>query len=95
MDAPHRTLVLGLGNPLLRDDSVGLRVVRALQPEHMEPTIGQPPRRIAAATRAVEAGGPSQPFQVVQAVGISPKPGLELAHGPREVRASARRRHHL
>src|SRR3972149_6066923 len=33
MGAPHRTLVLGLGNPLLRDDSVGLRVVRALQPE--------------------------------------------------------------
>lgn len=33
MDAPHRTLVLGLGNPLLRDDSVGLRVVRALQVE--------------------------------------------------------------
>jgi hydrogenase maturation protease len=27
-----RTLVLGLGNPLLRDDSVGLRVVRALRP---------------------------------------------------------------
>lgn len=27
-----RTLVLGLGNPLLRDDSVGLRVVRAAEP---------------------------------------------------------------
>lgn len=27
-----RTLVLGLGNPILRDDSVGLRVVRALEP---------------------------------------------------------------
>lgn len=27
-----RTLVLGLGNPLLRDDSVGLRVARALKP---------------------------------------------------------------
>lgn len=27
-----RTLVLGLGNPLLRDDSVGLRVVRSLLP---------------------------------------------------------------
>ncbi len=27
-----RTLVLGLGNPILRDDSVGLRVVRALRP---------------------------------------------------------------
>ena len=27
-----RTLVLGLGNPLLRDDSVGLRVAQALRP---------------------------------------------------------------
>jgi hydrogenase maturation protease len=27
-----RTLVLGLGNPILRDDSVGLRVVQALAP---------------------------------------------------------------
>ncbi len=27
-----RTLVLGLGNPILRDDSVGLRVVQALGP---------------------------------------------------------------
>jgi hydrogenase maturation protease len=27
-----KTLVLGLGNPLLRDDGVGLRVVQALQP---------------------------------------------------------------
>ena len=27
-----RTLVIGLGNPLLKDDSIGLRVVRALQP---------------------------------------------------------------
>ncbi len=33
MDAPARTLVIGLGNPILRDDSVGLRVVRALGPE--------------------------------------------------------------
>jgi hydrogenase maturation protease len=29
---PARTLVLGLGNPLLSDDSVGLRVVRRLGP---------------------------------------------------------------
>ena len=27
-----RTLVLGLGNPILRDDSVGLRVAQALRP---------------------------------------------------------------
>lgn len=27
-----RTLVLGLGNPLLKDDSIGLRVVEALRP---------------------------------------------------------------
>jgi hydrogenase maturation protease len=27
-----RTLIIGLGNPLLRDDSIGLRVVRALRP---------------------------------------------------------------
>ena len=30
MDAGLRTLVIGLGNPILRDDGVGLRVVRAL-----------------------------------------------------------------
>jgi hydrogenase maturation protease len=29
---PARTLVLGLGNPLLGDDSVGLRVIQALRP---------------------------------------------------------------
>jgi len=28
----RRTLVIGLGNPLLRDDSVGLRVIAALKP---------------------------------------------------------------
>jgi hydrogenase maturation protease len=28
-----KTLVLGLGNPILRDDAIGLRVVRALQPQ--------------------------------------------------------------
>jgi hydrogenase maturation protease len=27
-----KTLVLGLGNPLLRDDSIGLRVIQALRP---------------------------------------------------------------
>jgi hydrogenase maturation protease len=27
-----RTLIIGLGNPLLRDDSLGLRVARALRP---------------------------------------------------------------
>jgi hydrogenase maturation protease len=32
VDANARTLVIGLGNPLLKDDSIGLRVVRALQP---------------------------------------------------------------
>jgi hydrogenase maturation protease len=31
-----RILVLGLGNPLLRDDSVGLRVARALKPALQE-----------------------------------------------------------
>ena len=31
MKAGERTIVIGLGNPILRDDSVGLRVVRALQ----------------------------------------------------------------
>jgi hydrogenase maturation protease len=30
--AARRTIVIGLGNPILRDDSVGLRVVRALRP---------------------------------------------------------------
>jgi hydrogenase maturation protease len=31
VDIRPRTLVIGLGNPILRDDSVGLRVVRALR----------------------------------------------------------------
>jgi hydrogenase maturation protease len=31
MRAGDRTIVIGLGNPILRDDSVGLRVVRALR----------------------------------------------------------------
>ncbi len=33
MDATARTLVIGLGNPILRDDSIGLRVLRALGQE--------------------------------------------------------------
>lgn len=28
---PRKTLILGLGNPIVRDDAVGLRVARALQ----------------------------------------------------------------
>jgi len=43
-----------------------------------------------AAALTSEAGGPSQPLQVVQAVRIGPEPGLELADGSRIVRASAR-----
>ena len=35
VDVCARTLVIGLGNPILRDDSVGLRVVRALR-SHIE-----------------------------------------------------------
>jgi hydrogenase maturation protease len=31
METARRSLVIGLGNPILRDDSVGLRVVRALR----------------------------------------------------------------
>ncbi len=31
MTRPVRTLLLGLGNPLLRDDSIGIRVVRAAE----------------------------------------------------------------
>lgn len=31
--SPRRTLVLGLGNPILRDDAVGLRLVAAFQKE--------------------------------------------------------------
>ena len=31
MEGGRRTLVIGLGNPILRDDSVGLRVARALR----------------------------------------------------------------
>jgi len=30
-DSPHRTLVLGLGNPIRGDDGVGWRVVEVLQ----------------------------------------------------------------
>lgn len=32
MTSSERTLILGLGNPILSDDAVGLRVVDALQP---------------------------------------------------------------
>jgi len=55
----------------------------------LEPSAGQPPAPILAAGWAHEASRPSQPFQVVQAVGIGPEPGLELAHRPRAVLASA------
>lgn len=35
-----KTLILGLGNPILRDDSIGLRVVRALAEENpVDPSI--------------------------------------------------------
>jgi hypothetical protein len=62
----------------------------AAAPGALEPSVGQPPAPILAASWANEAGGPSQPFQVVQTIGISPEPGLELAHRPRVVLARAR-----
>jgi hydrogenase maturation protease len=39
-----KTLVLGLGNPLLRDDSIGLRVAQAMRPllsDHQEITVAE------------------------------------------------------
>ena len=56
-------------------------------------SIAQPPASVVAALRADEASGPPQPLQVVQAVRIGAEPGLELAHGPRIVRASMRAIH--
>ena len=38
---------------------------------------------------------PLKPLQVVQAVRVGPEPGLEIAHGPRKVRPSARVIHYL
>ena len=55
--------------------------------------LAQPPASVVAALRADEASGPPQPLQVVQAVRIGAEPGLELAHGPRIVRASMRAIH--
>jgi hydrogenase maturation protease len=34
-----KTLVLGLGNPILMDDGVGLKVVRALKPRVSDPQV--------------------------------------------------------
>ncbi len=34
-----KTIILGLGNPILRDDSVGLRVARVLQEKLIQPGI--------------------------------------------------------
>ncbi len=34
-----RTLVLGLGNPILSDDSVGFRVIEALENRYYEPEV--------------------------------------------------------
>src|SRR5664280_1004590 len=51
--------------------------------------IRQPPATSVAAVWADEAVRPAQPLQVVQAVGVSPEPGLELAHGSRVVHADA------
>jgi hydrogenase maturation protease len=34
-----KTLVLGLGNPILMDDGVGLKVVRALKPRVVDPQV--------------------------------------------------------
>lgn len=34
-----KTLVLGLGNPILTDDSVGIKVVRALEPRVNDPQV--------------------------------------------------------
>lgn len=41
---PMRTLILGLGNPILRDDSAGLRVVQLLRDElvdHSDVEVGE------------------------------------------------------
>ena len=62
--------------------------------ETSEATIPQPPAP-EAAVRAGKATRPTQPLQVVQTVRISPEPGLELAQGPRIVRASVRVSHDL
>ena len=69
--------------------------LRPPHPEHLKRRIAQPPATIVAAVRASEASGPSQPLQVVQTVRIGAEPGLELAHGPRIVRASTRVIHRL
>ena len=62
--------------------------VRPPHPEHMNRPLGASPPRAAA--WAGEAGGPSEPLQVVDAIRIGPEPRLKLANGPRRVRASPR-----
>ena len=54
---------------------------------------GGTPTSVVAASRADEARRPPQPLQVIHAVRIGAEPGLELAHGPRIVRASTRAIH--
>lgn len=54
------------------------------------PPVSQTPSPRMATSWTEEAGGPPQPFQVIQAVGIRLEPSLELTQGPGVVRTSAR-----
>ena len=68
----------------------GLNQMPPLGSKLLEPSVGQRPAISLTAGRAHEPGRPSQPLQVVQAVGVGPEPGLKLTHGSRVVLAGAR-----
>ena len=45
----------------------------------LEPAVSQPPTASVGAVKADEPVRPTQPLQVVETVGVGPKPRLELA----------------
>jgi len=56
-----------------------------LAPRTLIPAIAQPPAPRVPARRAGETARPAQPVQIIQAIGVSAEPGLQLACRPRVV----------
>jgi hydrogenase maturation protease len=80
-----RTLILGLGNPLLRDDSVGLRVARELRPALIGRDDVEVAEEVCGGLRLMERMVGYDRAILIDAIRSGRPPGTVLAVDPRQI----------
>jgi hydrogenase maturation protease len=85
MTGRRRTLILGLGNPLLRDDAVGLRVARELRPALIGRADVEVGEETCGGLRLMERMVGYDRAILIDAIRSGRPPGTVLAVDPRQI----------